>query len=102
MMAVVELPGGHSATVGMRMAEFRELWASGAVAKLQAMTVAGGDMGDAYPLLVRCVRTWDLTAEDGRALDPAQLADYDELEPGTFMKLLNGVSRFLSGEDSKN
>ena len=101
-MSVVELAGGHSAVIGLRMAEFRELWAAGAVRKLQGMVADGGDLGDAYPLLAKTIRSWDLTDEAGNALDPAKVASYDELDPGTFMRLLNGVSRFLAGEDSKN
>jgi hypothetical protein len=101
-MAVLDLPGGHSATISLRMGEFRELWASGAVRKLQEMTQEGGDLGDAYPLLAKCIRSWNLTDEAGNALDPGNVTDYDELDPATFMRLLNGVARFLGGEDSKN
>ncbi len=100
-MPKIELPGGKSAVIALRMAEFRELWSSGAIAKLQSLA-DGGDLAEAYPVLARMVRTWDCVSEDGKPLDPAQLSAYDELEPGAFMHLMKAAGAYLSGAESKN
>lgn len=101
-MPKVELPGGKSAVIGLRMADFRELWSSGAVRKLDGLGQANSDLGEAYPLLAKAVQSWDLTDMAGNALDPHVAASYDELEPGTFMKLMTAVAKYVGGEDSKN
>ena len=101
-MSKVVLPGGHNAVLGIRMAEFRELWKSGAVQKIQGLTSEGGDLGDAYPILAKAVRSWDVVNEAGQPLDPTKPTSYDELEPATFMRLLRAFAEYISGEDTKN
>lgn len=101
-MGKVALPGGHNAVLGIRMAEFRELWKSGAVQKIQGLTSEGGDLGDAYPILAKAVRSWDLVNDAGQPLDPAQPASYDELEPSVFMALLRAFAEYIAGQDTKN
>ncbi|HUS97686.1 MAG TPA: hypothetical protein VMX97_13185 [Hyphomicrobiaceae bacterium] len=100
-MPKIDLPGGYSAVIALRMAEFRELWKSGAIAKLQELG-DGGDLGETYPLLARMVRSWDCTAEDGRKLDPAVPEEYDELEPGVFMVLMTAAAQYIGGQETKN
>ena len=100
-MPKIDLPGGHSAVIALRMAEFRELWNDGAIAKLQTLG-DGGDLGEAYPVLARMVRSWDCTTEDGRELDPSEPTEYDELEPSTFMALMTAAGQYISGQESKN
>lgn len=95
-MGQVTLPGGHTATLALRMADFRELWSSGAIRKIQGLSAEGGDLGDAYPILAKAVVSWDLP------LDPTKPASYDELEPSTFMRLLRAFAEYIAGEDSKN
>jgi len=101
-MGKVALPGGHQAVLALRMAEFRVLWSSGAVQKIQGLTSEGGDLGDAYPILAKAVHSWDLVGEDDKPLDPAQPASYDELEPATFMALLRAFAEYIAGQDTKN
>lgn len=101
-MPKVDLPGGKSAVIGLRMADFRELWSSGAVRKLQRMNLDDSDLGELYPLLARTVIEWDVTGVNGEVLNPKVEANYDELEPGTFMKLMTAVAKYVGGEDSKN
>ncbi len=100
-MPKIDLPGGKSAIIALRMAEFRELWRSGAIAKLQSLA-EGGDLAETYPVLARMVRAWDCVSEDGKPLDPAQLSSYDELEPGTFMRLMKAAGEYLSDTEAKN
>lgn len=101
-MGQISLPGGHTAVLALRMADFRELWASGAIRKIQGLSAEGGDLGDAYPILAVAVRSWDLVGGDGKPLDPTKPANYDELEPATFMRLLRAFAEYIAGEDSKN
>ena len=101
-MPKIDLPGGHSAIVALRMAEFRQLWASGAVQKLKAFQNEGGDLGELYPLLALSVKSWDCTDEAGNALDPAKIAAYDELEPAVFMRLMTEVAQLVGGMAPKN
>jgi len=96
-MPKVALPGGHSAVLALRMGEFRQLWAAGAVQKLQGMSAEGADLGEVYPLLAIAVREWDCTGEDGQALDPHAIASYDELEPATFMALMQELGQYVGG-----
>ena len=96
-MPKVNLPGGRSALIALRMAEFRQLWSSGAVQKLQGMGQVGSDLGETYPLFAAAVRSWDCTDEAGKPLDPAQLASYDELEPSVFMALMQALAQYISG-----
>ena len=101
-MPKVALPGGKSALLALRMGEFRELWSSGAVQKLQGMSAEGADLGEIYPLLAIAVRSWDCTDEAGNALDPAKIAAYDELEPAVFMRLMTEVAQLVGGMAQKN
>jgi hypothetical protein len=101
-MPKVDLPGGRHAVIALRMAEFRQLWASGAVQKLQGIGQEGSDLGETYPLLATAVRSWDCTDANGNALDPAQVASYDELEPSVFMRLMTALAQYVGGADSKN
>ena len=96
-MPKVALPGGKSALLALRMGEFRELWSSGAVQKLQGMSAEGADLGEIYPLLAIAVRSWDCTDEAGNALDPHLVASYDELEPSTFMVLMRELGQYVGG-----
>jgi len=98
----VDLPGGRSAVIALRMAEFRQLWASGAVQKLQNIGQEGSDLGETYPLLAMSVRSWDCTDADGNALDPAQLESYDQLEPAVFMRLMTALAQYVGGAETKN
>jgi len=96
-MPKVDLPGGHSAIIALRMAEFRELWSSGAVQKLKAMSLEGSDLGETYPLFAAAVRSWDCTTEQGQPLDPSRVESYDELEPSAFMALMQALAQYISG-----
>ena len=69
-----DLPGGQTAVLALRMGEFRQMWASGAVQKLQGMGQEGSDLGELYPLLALAVKSWDLHDEAGNALDPTKIA----------------------------
>jgi hypothetical protein len=103
-MPKVDLPGGKSAVLGLRMAEFRELWSSGEVRRLQELA-EGGDLAEAYPLLAKTVRSWDCVSLDGKPLDPGKVESYDELEPGVFMRLMGAVAEYIGGsggEAAKN
>lgn len=101
-MPKVDLPGGKHAVIALRMAEFRQLWASGAVQKLQNMSAAGSDLGETYPLLASSVKSWDCTDAAGQPLDPSQVASYDELDPAVFMRLMTALAQYVGGADSKN
>ena len=101
-MPKIDLPGGHSAIVALRMAEFRQLWSSGAVQKLQGFQKEGGDLGELYPLLALSVKSWDCTDEAGNELDPSKIASYDELEPGVFMRLMTVLAQYVGGMEQKN
>ena len=101
-MPKVDLPGGQSAILALRMAEFRQLWSSGAVQKLQGMKAAGADLSEIYPLLAIAVREWDCTDEAGNPLDPHDVASYDELPPSVFMVLMKELGQLVSGVEVKN
>jgi hypothetical protein len=96
-MPKVDLPGGKSALLALRMSEFRQLWSSGAMQKLQGMSAAGADLSEIYPLLAIAVRNWDCTDEAGNALDPHDVASYDELPPNIFMALMRELGQLVSG-----
>ena len=101
-MPKVDLPGGKHAVIALRMGEFRQMWASGAIQKLQGIGQEGSDLGELYPLLALSVKEWDCTDEAGNALDPSQIASYDELEPAVFMRLMTVLAQYVGGMEAKN
>jgi hypothetical protein len=101
-MPKVDLPGGHSAVLALRMEQFREMWQSGAIKKLQGMNADGADLGDLYPLLATAVKSWDCTDENGNALDPSQVESYDQIEPAEFMRLMTVLAQYVGGMEAKN
>jgi len=100
-MPWVTLPNGKRVLFALRMAEFRELWQSGAIQALQNLEKSG-DLAAAYPVLAKTAKAWDLTDLEGQPLDPTLEASYDELEPSAFLWLLKAVGAYISGEETKN
>ena len=102
-MPKIDLPGGYSAVIALRMSEFRELWNDGTIKKLETLT-SGGDLGEVYyPIFVRMVHSWDCVSEDdGRKLDPSKIEDYDEMGAAQFMALMTAASAYITGQETKN
>ena len=101
-MPKIDLPGGYSAVIALRMAEFRELWNDGTIKKLETLA-DGGDLEAYYPIFARAVRSWDCVSEDdGRKLDHSKIEDYDEMGAAQFMALMAAVSAYITGQETKN